>query len=146
MPSLQGPHPLYKLKKNSLVPDKDPLCAAVQAGSVHNHNHKGPSQQCDYYVEYADQSSSIGVLVRDIVWASLTNKTWLTENSVFGYVFLLLISLFVSDGIHFFQTTIKTVKIIELWNLITDILDHPENVTTYLKRPDRPSNLLVWGM
>lgn len=111
--SVQGPHPLYKPKKDSLVPGKDPLCAAVKAGSVHNHNHKGASEQCDYDVEYADNGYSMGVLVRDSVRALLTNGTWLTTNSVFGYVLLLLISLFVSGGVHFFQTTSKTVKITE---------------------------------
>lgn len=30
------------------------------------------------------------------------------------------------------------MKITELWNLIIDILDDPENVTTYLTKPDRP--------
>jgi hypothetical protein len=111
--SVQGPHPLYKPKKGSVVLGKDPLCVAVKAGSVHNHNHKGASEQCDYDVEYADNGYSMGVLVRDSVRALFTNGTWLTANSVFGYVLLLLISLFVSGGVHFFQTTSKTVKITE---------------------------------
>jgi len=80
----KGPHPLYKPKKGSVVLGKDPLCAAVKAGSVHNHNHKGASEQCDYDVEYADNGYSMGVLVRDSVRALLTNGTWLTANSVFG--------------------------------------------------------------
>lgn len=80
----KGPHPLYKPKKGSVVLGKDPLCAAVKAGSVHNHNHKGASEQCDYDVEYADNGYSMGVLVRDSVRALLTNKTVLTANSVFG--------------------------------------------------------------
>lgn len=75
------PHTLYKPKQGSLVPGKDPLCAAVQAGSSHR---TASSQQCDYDVEYADQGYSLGVLVRDSVRTVLTNGTVLTANSVFG--------------------------------------------------------------
>lgn len=78
----KGPNRLYKPK--ALVPDKDPLCAAVQVGSGHNRNHKRASKQCDYDVEYADSGYSMGVLVKDNVRVFLTNKTVLTTNSVFG--------------------------------------------------------------
>jgi len=70
-------------KTDSLVPDDDPLCAAVPGSGVNNHHHNG-APQCDYYVEYADHSSSMGVVVRDSVQAFLTNRTWVTANSVFG--------------------------------------------------------------
>nr|ABR18371.1 unknown [Picea sitchensis] len=94
----KGPHPLYKLKKGSLVPSKDPLCAAVQAGSGHYHNHKEASQRCDYDVAYADHGYSEGFLVRDSVRALLTNKTVLTANSVFGCGYNQRESLPVSDA------------------------------------------------
>jgi len=79
---MQGPHPFYKPKKDCLMPDMDLPPAAVQAGNVHDQNHKGASQQCDYYFEYADHSSFMGVLVRDVVKCCLTTKTRLTANSV----------------------------------------------------------------
>ena len=134
MSSVQGPNRLYKPKE--FVPSKDPLCDAVKGGSGKgaSHNGKGASQKCDYRVDYADRSYSEGVLVRDNVRVLLTSKTLSTSNSVIGYVLLLLISLFVSSGFHFFETTSKTVKITKLGILIRYILGYLEKVTTYFNR------------
>ncbi|ESW09420.1 hypothetical protein PHAVU_009G126200 [Phaseolus vulgaris] len=59
---------LYKPRGN-LVKCVDPLCTGVQSAppcAVTN-------EQCDYEVEYADQGSSLGVLVRDYVPVKFTN-------------------------------------------------------------------------
>eukprot|EP01018_Ginkgo_biloba_P005941 Gb_41746 [translate_table: standard] len=78
----KGPHPWYNPRRGQLVSCKDPLCAAVQAG--HNYDCPDTSKQCDYDIEYADRSSSMGVLIRDSFRMLLTNNTVLQANSVFG--------------------------------------------------------------
>ncbi|KAG9458947.1 hypothetical protein H6P81_003455 [Aristolochia fimbriata] len=58
------PHPLYKPRKRNIVPCKDTACQ-----SLHSQHPYPPcindDDQCDYQIEYADQASSLGVLVRD---------------------------------------------------------------------------------
>ena len=127
MSSVQGPNHLYK--PNEFVPSKDPMCDAVKGRS-----RQGASQKCDYHVDYAYHSYFEGVLVRDNVRVFLTSKTMSTSNSVIGYALLLLISLFVSSGFHFFETTSKTVKITKLGILIRDILGYLDKVTTYFNK------------
>ncbi|XP_020593341.1 aspartic proteinase Asp1-like [Phalaenopsis equestris] len=70
----QGPHPLYRPRKNGLVPCKHPLCAALHEST----NHEGGcevAEQCDYEIEYQDHGSSIGVLVSDTFALRLTNSS-----------------------------------------------------------------------
>ncbi|XP_057492172.1 aspartic proteinase Asp1-like [Actinidia eriantha] len=65
----KGPHPLYH-PSNDLVVCKDPLCASLHSSA--DYKCETP-EQCDYEVEYADEGSSLGVLVRDNLSLNLTN-------------------------------------------------------------------------
>ncbi|KAL5147434.1 Aspartyl protease APCB1 [Glycine soja] len=60
----------YKPHGN-LVKCVDPLCGAIQ--SALSLPHVTTNVQCDYQVQYADQGSSLGVLVYDIIPLKLTN-------------------------------------------------------------------------
>ncbi|WVZ81616.1 hypothetical protein U9M48_028971 [Paspalum notatum var. saurae] len=51
----KGAHPLYRPARGSKIPASDPLCEGAQHSS----------DQCDYDVNYADGSSSMGAYVRD---------------------------------------------------------------------------------
>lgn len=42
-------------------------------------------QQCDYEIEYADHSSSMGVLARDELHLTIENGSLTKPNVVFGY-------------------------------------------------------------
>lgn len=77
----KGPHPLYKPSKGNIVRPKDSLCLEVQ--SSQNNEHCGSCQQCDYEVEYADGSSSMGVLARDDV-KLVANDNMMESKFVFG--------------------------------------------------------------
>ncbi|KAJ1698807.1 hypothetical protein LUZ63_007319 [Rhynchospora breviuscula] len=57
----KGPHPLYRPAKGKIVPPRDSLCQELQG----NQNYCATCRQCDYEIEYADRSSSVGVLARD---------------------------------------------------------------------------------
>jgi len=46
-------------------------------------------QQCDYEIQYADQSSTVGVLARDELHLLMENGSWINLNLVFGYCFSL---------------------------------------------------------
>ena len=74
---LQGPHPLYKLAKQSMVHPGDSPCQELRGNQDHR-------DTCDYEIAYADRSSSAGVLARDNM--QLINSDDETENSevVFG--------------------------------------------------------------
>lgn len=72
---------LYK-PNNNLVQCVDQLCAAVHLTS--DHHCSSPDEQCDYEVEYADQGSSLGVLVRDYVPLQFTNGSVLRPRIAFG--------------------------------------------------------------
>ncbi|ERM94054.1 hypothetical protein AMTRI_Chr04g250710 [Amborella trichopoda] len=78
----KGPHPLYNPSKQNLVPSKDPFCLEVQVND--KGKFAGASHQCDYDIEYADQSSSMGVLVRDDLQLMITNGTVIKTGLVFG--------------------------------------------------------------
>ncbi|XP_020226061.1 aspartic proteinase Asp1 [Cajanus cajan] len=60
----------------------DPLCGGVQAPP--GHPHVDPNVQCDYEVEYADQGSSLGVLVRDNIPLRLTTGSLANPVLAFG--------------------------------------------------------------
>ncbi|KAM7483014.1 hypothetical protein LguiB_007597 [Lonicera macranthoides] len=94
----KGAHPFYKPKKGNIIPSKDSLCVEVQrSGSCHN------CQQCDYEVEYADHSSSMGVLARDELHLKVLNGSMIKLNVAFGCAYdqqgVLLSTLAKTDGI-----------------------------------------------
>ncbi|XP_077249758.1 aspartic proteinase Asp1-like [Tasmannia lanceolata] len=76
------PHPLYKPSKQKLVPCDDPICAALT--SPQNHVCENPKDQCDYEIEYADQGSSLGVLVKDAFSLRFANGSLLQPHLAFG--------------------------------------------------------------
>ncbi|XP_031279049.1 aspartyl protease APCB1 isoform X2 [Pistacia vera] len=96
----KGANPLYKPRIESILPSKDPLCKEIQR------NQKGAyceACQCDYEIEYADRSSSMGVLARDELQLMITNGSLTKLNVVFGCAYdqqgLLLNTLVQTDGI-----------------------------------------------
>ncbi|RZS21802.1 hypothetical protein BHM03_00054492, partial [Ensete ventricosum] len=54
-----------------LVPCRDPLCAALHTGTIHDEN----CDQCDYQIQYEDRGSSLGVLISDAFNLRLINTT-----------------------------------------------------------------------
>lgn len=76
------PRNLQYKPNNNLVHCEDPLCSAIRT-SV-NKPCKTPDDQCDYEVEYADQGSSLGVLVNDYFTFQLTNSSRLSPRLAFG--------------------------------------------------------------
>ncbi|CAN0892338.1 Aspartic proteinase Asp1 [Linum grandiflorum] len=72
---------LYK-PSNNLVPCAHILCASIHATGKVNCPH--PDEQCDYEVEYADQGSSLGVLVADKFPFRLINGSILSPRLGFG--------------------------------------------------------------
>lgn len=72
---------LYRPHSNT-VRCGDPLCAALF--SPGKPPCKNPNDQCNYEVEYADEGSSLGVLVRDLVPLRLINGSVLTANLGIG--------------------------------------------------------------
>lgn len=77
----QPRHQLYK-PHNNLVHCEDPLCSAIRTSGAEPC--KTPDDQCDYEVEYADQGSSLGVLVNDHFAFQLTNNSHLRPLLAFG--------------------------------------------------------------
>ncbi|KAJ4819044.1 hypothetical protein LUZ62_031610 [Rhynchospora pubera] len=69
------PHPLYRPTKQKLVPCSDPICSALR---------QCEAAQCDYEVQYADQGSSLGVLVSDAFTLRLTNSSTVRPTLTFG--------------------------------------------------------------
>ncbi|RLN07804.1 hypothetical protein C2845_PM11G26120 [Panicum miliaceum] len=76
----KGPHPLYKPTKEKIVPPRDSLCQELQG----EQNYCETCKQCDYEIEYADQSSSMGVLARDDMHLIATNGGREKLDFVFG--------------------------------------------------------------
>ncbi|KAL8141846.1 hypothetical protein V2J09_014878 [Rumex salicifolius] len=97
----KGPNSLYKPTKSKIVPPKDSLCLEVQKNlkSVYC----GTCKQCDYEIEYADHSSSMGVLVRDELNLMSSNGSLSKPSVIFGCAYdqqgTLLNSLAKTDGI-----------------------------------------------
>lgn len=69
----KGPHPLYKPSKGKIVQPKDSLCRDLQHNL--NNKHCDSCKQCDYNIEYADRSSSMGVLAKDDMHLFMNSKT-----------------------------------------------------------------------
>ncbi|XP_026407837.1 aspartyl protease APCB1-like isoform X1 [Papaver somniferum] len=78
----KGPNPLYKPAKGNILPPKDKLCAHVQ--SNHNRESCESCQHCSYEIEYADLSSSVGILARDSLHLTVANGTLVKPNFVLG--------------------------------------------------------------
>ncbi|XP_043809002.1 aspartic proteinase Asp1 isoform X2 [Manihot esculenta] len=72
---------LYK-PKNNLVPCTDPLCSAIHSGG--SFQCESSNDQCDYEVQYADDGSSLGVLVLDHFLLKLMNGSLLRPLMAFG--------------------------------------------------------------
>jgi hypothetical protein len=80
---IQGPHGLYDPRKAELVDCRLPVCSHVQSGSSYSCN-AGGVNQCDYDVEYADGSSTMGVLMQDFITLMLINGTRTQRKAVLG--------------------------------------------------------------
>lgn len=97
----KGPHPLYKPTKGRIVPSRDSLCLEVQSNL--NNKQCESCQQCDYEIEYADHSSSLGVLAEDDMHLILANNDRAKLSFVFGCAYdqqgQLLASPAKTDGI-----------------------------------------------
>ncbi|KAF8022512.1 hypothetical protein BT93_F0126 [Corymbia citriodora subsp. variegata] len=97
----KGANALYKPKRGKIVMPKDSLCKEVQRSE--GTKYCETCQQCDYEIEYADHSSSMGVLARDELHLSTTNGSLAKANVVFGCAYdqqgQLLKTLTKTDGI-----------------------------------------------
>ena len=91
---VQVPHPLYRPTKSKLVPCVDQLCASLHGGLTGRHKCDSPHQQCDYEIRYADQGSSIGVLVNDSFAMRLANSSVVRPSLAFGYATSILRSVY----------------------------------------------------
>lgn len=97
----KGPHPYYKPARGNLISSKDSFCYDFQktskSGSCESCN------QCDYEIEYADHSSSLGVLSRDSLRLVDVNDTSVDSKIIIGCAYdqqgMLLNSLTKTDGI-----------------------------------------------
>ncbi|XP_023772912.1 aspartic proteinase Asp1 isoform X1 [Lactuca sativa] len=76
-----APHKPYKPNKE-LVECMDPLCESVHWPETHQC--QSPKEQCDYTVQYADDGSSIGVLVKDSFSLQYINGTVAKSILAFG--------------------------------------------------------------
>ncbi|NP_001333817.1 aspartyl protease APCB1-like [Solanum lycopersicum] len=97
----KGAHPLYKPRNVNMIPPKNPYCVEVQENL--RSKYCDNCHQCDYEIEYADRSSSVGVLAKDELQLVLANGTGTKPNVVFGCAYdqqgTLLNTLASTDGI-----------------------------------------------
>ncbi|KAK4719368.1 hypothetical protein R3W88_017706 [Solanum pinnatisectum] len=97
----KGAHPLYKPRNVNMIPPKNPYCVEVQENLKSKYCDN--CHQCDYEIEYADRSSSVGVLAKDELQLVLANGTGIKPNVVFGCAYdqqgTLLNTLASTDGI-----------------------------------------------
>ncbi|KAL3335484.1 hypothetical protein AABB24_031616 [Solanum stoloniferum] len=97
----KGAHPLYKPRNVNMIPPKNPYCVEVQENLKSKYCDN--CHQCDYEIEYADRSSSVGVLAKDELQLVLANGTGTKPNVVFGCAYdqqgTLLNTLASTDGI-----------------------------------------------
>lgn len=95
----KGPHPLYRPNKGKIILPRDSLCQELQG----NQNYCASCHQCDYEIEYADRSSSMGVLARDDMHLLAANGDREKLSFVFGCAYdqqgQLLASPAKTDGI-----------------------------------------------
>ncbi|XP_037491663.1 aspartyl protease APCB1 [Jatropha curcas] len=97
----KGANALYKPRRDNIVPPKDLLCVELQRNQKPGYCEA--CQQCDYEIEYADHSSSMGVLARDQLNVMMANGSATNFNFIFGCAYdqqgLLLNTLAQTDGI-----------------------------------------------
>lgn len=97
----KGANVPYKPIRTNIVPSLDSLCLEVQKNQKNGYHES--FQQCDYEIQYADHSSSMGVLIRDELHLMTTNGSKTKLNFVFGCGYdqegLLLNTLTKTDGI-----------------------------------------------
>lgn len=97
----KGANPLYKPTRRNLVASKHTMCVEVQKNQKSGHCET--CQQCDYEIEYADHSSSLGVLAKDELHLRTANGSVTKLDLVFGCAYdqqgLLLHTLEKTDGI-----------------------------------------------
>ena len=74
----------------------DPLCHAIFANETCCC--ESPDDQCDYEVEYADNGSSLGVLVTDYFHLRLMNGSLVRPHIAFGSVQYYFLVEFDFDG------------------------------------------------
>lgn len=79
---MQGPHALYKPKRANIIPSDDSLCTEVQ--KTLKSGYCETCKQCDYEIEYADHSSSMGVLARDHIHLMAANGSVVNMKIAFG--------------------------------------------------------------
>ncbi|KFK36042.1 hypothetical protein AALP_AA4G070400 [Arabis alpina] len=95
----KGANQLYKPRKGMLVRSAESLCVEIQRNQIACED----CEQCDYEIEYADQSSSMGVLTKDEFHFNLHNGSLADMDIVFGCGYdqqgLLLNTLLKTDGI-----------------------------------------------
>ena len=65
-----------------------PVCAHVQHGG--SYECSATVKQCDYDVEYADGSSTMGVLLEDTLTVLLTNGSQSQTKAIIGYILVKL--------------------------------------------------------
>ncbi|WOK91920.1 hypothetical protein Cni_G00611 [Canna indica] len=123
----KGPHPLYKPKKGNIVFPSDALCLEVQTNQ--KYHYPDSFQQCDYEIEYADQSSSIGVLARDQMHLLATDGDSEKFNFVFGCGYdqrgQLLASPAKTDGILGLSTSrLSIASQLHNQGIISNIIGH----------------------
>lgn len=80
--ALQGAHPFYKPVKDNIILPKDSYCLEIRKNQMYKHCDS--CLQCDYEIEYADHSSSMGVLARDEVFLNIANGSLAKSKVVFG--------------------------------------------------------------
>ncbi|KAK8692683.1 hypothetical protein V6N13_070290 [Hibiscus sabdariffa] len=97
----KGANPLYKPARGNIITPKDSMCMEVQKNQKPQNCET--CQQCDYEIEYADHSSSLGVLARDKLHLVSANGSVTKLDVVFGCAYdqqgILLNTLSKTDGI-----------------------------------------------
>ncbi|KAJ6293658.1 hypothetical protein OIU76_021841 [Salix suchowensis] len=97
----KGANALYKPRRGNIVPPKDLLCMDVQRNQKDRYCET--CNQCDYEIEYADHSSSMGVLATDKLLLMVANGSLTKLNFIFGCAYdqqgLLLSTMVKTDGV-----------------------------------------------
>ncbi|KAH6827902.1 hypothetical protein C2S53_014938 [Perilla frutescens var. hirtella] len=97
----KGAHPFYKPVKANIITPKDSYCLEIQKNQMSRNC--DTCHQCDYEIEYADHSSSMGVLARDELFLNIANGSLTKSKVVFGCAYdqqgLLLNTMGKTDGI-----------------------------------------------
>ncbi|KAJ9542348.1 hypothetical protein OSB04_028854 [Centaurea solstitialis] len=97
----KGAHPYYKPESGNILSSKDSFCFDVQRTT--KGGYCDSCHQCDYEIEYADHSSSLGVLSKDNLRLVDVNGTSVDSKVIIGCAYdqqgILLNSLTTTDGI-----------------------------------------------